>query len=163
MKRFDMSTILSALALIILIVVGCAKVQRPSLDTDSYLNRGVAYGKKGLYDQAIVDFNKAVELNPRDATAYYNRGISYGKKGQYDQAIVDFNKAIELDPRDAAAYYNRGISYEKRGQHDRAILDFTKAIEINPGMLRHTSIGGLPIFPKENTRRHGMMSLKYKI
>lgn len=129
MKRFDMSALLFALALVILIVEGCAKVQRPSLDTGSYLNRGVAYGKKG----------------------------------QYDQAIVDFNKAIELNPRDAAAYYNRGISYEKRGQHDRAILDFTKAIEINPRYAKAYINRGLPIFSKKNTRKHGMMCLKYKI
>jgi len=96
MKRFDMSTILSALALIILIVAGCAKVQRPSLDTDSYLNRGVAYGKKGQYDQAIVDFNKAIEINPRYGKAYINRGAAYFFKREYEKAWDDVSKVQDL-------------------------------------------------------------------
>jgi len=130
MKRFDMSTILSTLALIILIVAGCAKVQRPSLDTDSYLNRGVAYGKKGQYDQAIVDFNKAIELDPRDAAAYYNRGISYEKRGQHDRAILDFTKAIEINPRYAKAYINRGAAYFSKREYEKAWDDVSKVQDL---------------------------------
>ncbi len=130
MKWFDMSTFLSALALVILIVAGCAKVQKPSLDTGSYLNRGVVYGKKGQHDQAIVDFNKAIELNPRDAAAYYNRGISFGKRGLYDQAILDFTKAIVINPRYAKAYINRGAAYFFKKEYDKAWNDVSKAQDL---------------------------------
>jgi len=40
----------------------------------AYVKRGMAYHKKGQYDQAISDFNKAIELNPEYAKAYSNRG-----------------------------------------------------------------------------------------
>ena len=72
-------------------------------------NRGLAYADKEDYDRAIADYDKALELDPKDATAYNNRGFTYDKKGDYDKAIADYNKALELDPKDATAYNNRGI------------------------------------------------------
>jgi len=64
----------------------------------AYYNRGVAYGRKGEYDRALADLNKAIEINPKYAGAYNNRGKAYGLKGEYDHAIADFSKAIEIDP-----------------------------------------------------------------
>jgi tetratricopeptide (TPR) repeat protein len=65
----------------------------------AYNNRGVAHLDKRQYDQAISDYSKAIELNPKDADAYKNRGAAYLDKGQYNQAISDYNKAIELNPK----------------------------------------------------------------
>ncbi len=96
-------------------------------------NSGLDYFDKGLYDQAIADFTRAIEINPWLAEAHVNRGIAYEKKGQIDQAIADYNKAIEINPGLAESYHNRGVAYFNKGQHDQAIADFTRAIEINPG------------------------------
>src|ERR1700756_3215124 len=72
-----------------------------------YLNQGNTSYKKGLYNQAISDYNKAIEIDPKYAGAYNNRGYTYYSKDLYDQAISDYNKAIEIDPRYAGAYNNR--------------------------------------------------------
>jgi len=80
--------------------------QNESKDAKFYNNRGAAYGEKGHYDQAISDFDQAIEINPRYNKAYNNRGIVYRLKGQYDRAVSDFNKAIEINPLDAEAYNN---------------------------------------------------------
>ena len=101
-------------------------------DAKAYFNRGLAYDDKGQYDQAISDYSKAIEINPRLADAYYNRGNSYDDKGQYDQAISDYSKAIEINSEIAEAYINRGNAYSKKSQYDKAISDYSKAIEINP-------------------------------
>jgi Tfp pilus assembly protein PilF len=90
-------------------LLSCATTeQKPSESRNPkfYNNRGIAYGEKGQYDQAISDFNKAIEINPRYVKAYNNRGIIYRLKGQYEQAISDFNKAIEINPMDAQTYNN---------------------------------------------------------
>ena len=39
-----------------------------------YSNRGAVYRNKEVFDRAIKDYNKAIELNPELAEAYYNRG-----------------------------------------------------------------------------------------
>ena len=63
-----------------------------------HYKRGTALAKKGEHDQAILCFDKALEINPRFVEAYCNRGVTYDKKGEYDRAISDFNKVIEIDP-----------------------------------------------------------------
>lgn len=72
-----------------LFLAGCAVM---------YKDLGGVYVTKGQYDQAILNFNKALEMNPKYAEAYCNRGGAYLGKGRYDMAILDFNKAIEINP-----------------------------------------------------------------
>jgi tetratricopeptide (TPR) repeat protein len=117
-------------------------------DADAYYNRGVAYGHKGQYDEAISDYTKAIEMNSRHADAYYNRGTAYGHKGQHDKAISDFTKAIEINPRYAEAYYKRGYSYGEKGQFDQAIADYSKAIEIGPGHAEAYNNRGFTYYTK---------------
>ena len=103
-----------------------------AVDSETYFKRGVNYLEQGKYEQAIGNFNKAIELNPKYANAYYNRGVAYYSKGEYDKAIADYTKAIELNPKFAKAYNDRGIAYKNKGEYDKAIADYTKAIELNP-------------------------------
>jgi len=97
-----------------------------------YNNRGAVYKNKGLIDQALVDLNKALELDPTIAQAYSNRGAMYENKGLLDLALTDLNKAIELKPDYANAYNNRGVYYKDVNHLDQALLDFNKAIELEP-------------------------------
>ena len=43
----------------------------------AYFNRGFAYDKLGLYDQAIKDYSYALEIDPNNVYAYYNRGYLF--------------------------------------------------------------------------------------
>ncbi len=96
MRRLNISNFTSVLVLLIVVVLGCAEVEKPSLDAETYLNRGNAYSKKGQYDHAISDFTKAIEINPRYALAYNNRGIVMRKLGNIKMACSDAKRACEL-------------------------------------------------------------------
>ncbi len=96
----------------------------------AHTSRGTAYLKKGQYNEAIREYNKALEINPNGTVAYYNRSIAYTRTGQYDKAVSDCNKALELDPEHANSYYNRGVSYYKLGSKDQAIKDFQAAANL---------------------------------
>ena len=78
----------------------------------------------------IVDFNKAIELNPSHADAYVGRGRSYVFTGDYDKAIADLTQGIQLKP-DAFnthdAYFLRGFAYLSKGDMKRAEADRAKA------------------------------------
>jgi tetratricopeptide (TPR) repeat protein len=124
-----------------------------------YADRGRVYFLKGLYDQAIADCSKALELLPtmdiayhtradsynakrmkqeaiadyeRAAAAYIEKGIEIAKSGKYDDAIRRFNSAIKLNTKhSSSAYYHRGVAFEKKGDHLKAINDFSEAIRLN--------------------------------
>ena len=97
---------------------------------EAYFGRGLTYGILGDYERAIADYDKAIELDPKDAAAYYNRGLAYADKGEYERAIADYDKAIELDPKDANPYYGRGLIYKGQGEKEKAIADFEKFLEL---------------------------------
>lgn len=87
---------------------------------------------KGDYDEALVNCNQAVELDPKYATAYGWRGTVYSGKGNLDQAIADYSKAIELNPGYAYAYNHRGRLYREKGLKPQAIADFEKYLQLDP-------------------------------
>ena len=94
-------------------------------------NRGHTYEKRGNLDQAISDYNRALEIDPNYSDAYLNRGNAYQKRGNLAQAIPDYNKIIEMNPNYFKAYNSRGVAYQKKGNLDAAISDYSKALELN--------------------------------
>ena len=67
--------------------------------------------KKGIYDLAIADCSKAIEIDPHYISAYNTRGVVYIQKGKYDLAISDFDKCISLNPSNMIAQENRKVAY----------------------------------------------------
>jgi len=94
-------------------------------------SQGIIYIEEGKYDQAISEFNKAIEIDSRIAVSYFNRGLVYLGKGQFDEAISDFNKSIEINPRDREAYYYRGRSHYLKKEYDKSWEDVKKAQDLD--------------------------------
>jgi tetratricopeptide (TPR) repeat protein len=105
--------------------------QNPS-DASGYNVRGTALGRAGRYDQALADFNRAIEINPGFYQAYSNRALVQRKLNQNGQALADYNRSIELNPSYNEAYVGRGNLYRSQGQIDLALADFSKGIELEP-------------------------------
>src|SRR6266496_2931178 len=99
---------------------------------EDFFNRAGAKKAVGDLDGAIADYDRAIQLDPKDAAIYNNRGLAKQEKGDLDAAIVDFNRAIQLNPKDAVACGNRGSAKRDKGDLDGAILDYNRGIELNP-------------------------------
>jgi len=74
------------------------------MSATDYYNRVLNDINQSKYDLALVDFTKAIELNPNYADAYNYRGLIYYNQSKYDLALADYTKAIELNPNYVAAY-----------------------------------------------------------
>src|SRR5206468_266182 len=77
----------------------------------AYVSRGIALYKDSKYNDALNDFNKAVELRPDYPLAFFNRGALFANLKRNDEALLDFDKCIELKPDYVQAYNNRGVVY----------------------------------------------------
>jgi tetratricopeptide (TPR) repeat protein len=90
--------------------------------------RGYWKHQKGDLESALVDYDIAINLDPRNVEGYDYRADVYQDQGELDHAIADYNMSIGINPTYAAAYYSRGRVYEKKGQIDRAVADYKSAL-----------------------------------
>ena len=112
-------------------------------------NQGVYLQQQGQHEEAIAEYDEAIQLNPQYVDAYTNRGIAHQNLGQYERAIQDYDEAIRLNPKDTLAYNNRGSVYHTLGQLQRAIQDYDEAIRLDPQLagaygnrgVAHSSLG----------------------
>ena len=104
----------------------------PAISAETYVLRGNANYKLGLYDAAISDYDMAIRLKSDDAGAYNNRGTAKAELGQYFPAISDYDMAIRLEPDYVFAYYNRGNTRYDLKQYAAAISDYDMAIHLKP-------------------------------
>jgi tetratricopeptide (TPR) repeat protein/V8-like Glu-specific endopeptidase len=105
-------------------------VQSPTLTADDYFVSAYQKYEHGNYQEALIDYNQVIALNPNYAEAHYNRGIlKYEKLNDYLGAVADYNRAISLNPNLALAHRNRGV-LKKNQLTDLA--DYDRAIALNP-------------------------------
>jgi regulator of sirC expression with transglutaminase-like and TPR domain len=95
----------------------------------AYYNRGLAYINVENYQQAVLDLNKSIEINPQ-ANAYVARGFAYDRLGNYPQALLDYDKAIEINPSYGLAYTNRGNTYYMLGERKKAVSDLKEGARL---------------------------------
>jgi tetratricopeptide (TPR) repeat protein len=82
----------------------------------------------GLFNAAIIKFDRAI-LNDREfGAAYAWRGRSYFELGEYQQAVTDLNQALLRDDTVVDYYRWRGDSYIGLGIYTPAISDFEQVV-----------------------------------
>lgn len=97
-----------------------------------YNNLGHYLRRQNLPDQALENYNKAIQLEPTKAQPYNNRGKIYFDHGEIDKALADYNKCIELEPNHVNALANRGAAFGMKQEWEKALNDLNKAIELEP-------------------------------
>ena len=98
----------------------------------AYYNRGIANLGIKNYEDAVLDFTKEIEINPKNDSAYYQRAIAQAKLEHNSAALEDYTKALELNPKNADYYADRAAFISKtNGDLDKALEDINKAIDLD--------------------------------
>ena len=102
-------------------------------DYEYFFNRAQEKFELADYEEAILDYNKALELSPSEISLVYSmRGNAKRNLNDFDGAILDQNKALDFEPLYADGYFNRAIAKFKKGDFDGAINDYSQVVNINP-------------------------------
>jgi Flp pilus assembly protein TadD len=122
-----------------LLIHGCSAIIRAGPNTPdiarAFVNRGRALFDTAQYDDAIRDFDSAINYDPNYPEALNGRALAYAGKGDFDRAVKDFDQAVQLDPNYAIALFNRGILLRIMGRESEAAQSFAKAKEAGPRLL----------------------------
>lgn len=102
-----------------------------------YFYRAVAYQAMEEFNNAMLDYTKSLQINPKMTDAYYNRAkIILGRKDidnpDINAAIKDLEAALALDEKFLDALYAIAAAHKKLGNYETALSYLDKLISIEP-------------------------------
>jgi tetratricopeptide (TPR) repeat protein len=100
-------------------------------DAGAYNNLGVLYFRKGLTDEAIVAFSRALALDERMGVARRNLEIAYGESGILERRLHELEERLRANPEDLEALVQSGIAEKTAGRLERAHSLFQRAIALD--------------------------------
>lgn len=96
---------------------------------------GSYYGSKKMFDMAIEENNKALELDPNYGASINSLGYIYSAMGDYDKAIEYFERYARVFPGDANPFDSMGDVYFQMGLIDEALAKYKEAIDVEPDFV----------------------------
>ncbi|TFG22867.1 MAG: tetratricopeptide repeat protein [Promethearchaeota archaeon] len=124
------------------------------------------------FDEAILIFNRIIELEPNNYRAYYNLGITFQNLNLVENALKAYQTAIKINPDYYFCFYNIGLIYEEKQDFIKAVEYHKKALKIEPnfryaqqaiGELRDITEKGLEPVDCDQFRSLMLMSNKVRI
>ena len=105
-----------------------------------YFYRAAAFQALENFDEAILDYTKALQLNNKMVDAYYNRAkILLSRKDiknpDISRAVSDLEKALELDSNFVDALYALAAAQKKLGNFQECIKYLDKVLELQPDFI----------------------------
>ena len=97
-----------------------------------HMRLGYYYFQKERYDEAIQEFNKALELDPNLGIAYLWLGGTYARMENYNKAIKILEKYASVSAGDASPFDSMANVFFKMGRLDEAIAKYKEALAVKP-------------------------------
>jgi tetratricopeptide (TPR) repeat protein len=105
----------------------------PANKGEIFVARGKLYLFGGRMEPAIVDFDAALRIYPRDTDALEYRGLAYRLQGQTDRALEDLSKAIKLGIATPELLSSRCWARAAAGRElDEALADCSESLRQRP-------------------------------
>ncbi|MEW6067540.1 MAG: tetratricopeptide repeat protein [Nitrospirota bacterium] len=112
------------------ILISCASTEEAgNVDkATAHYQIGLSYYNEDKIQMAYIEFQKAIEFNPKNKDVFNLIGIIHLLNFEdYQKAMDFFKKAIKIDPKFSEAHNNLGRAYEKMGRFNDAIDAYKKA------------------------------------
>ena len=107
-------------------------------DAGAHNNLGVLYYQKGLVAEAITQFLRALELDPKMQVAQANLEIAYHANGYYDRRVEELHERLRRRPDDRDARWELARTHASLGHHGEAhVSEYWTMLQHLPGAQRH--------------------------
>ena len=93
---------------------------------------GSALYDQEKYDEAIVEFLKAVDLEPENPLYHANLAVAYHDANMLEQALERYQRAAVLDPRDTTCRLNMGHLYTSMEDKEKARECYRQVVALAP-------------------------------
>lgn len=86
----------------------------------------------GNTKEALVHYNRILDIDPNDVKAQLKIGNILGKHGKYSEAIEHYDKVLEINDYDILALINKGLALHYLERYDDAIKCYKIILDKNP-------------------------------
>jgi tetratricopeptide (TPR) repeat protein len=101
-------------------------------DPGAQNNLGVVYYRRGMFDDAIAAFSRALALDERMRVARRNLEIAYGESGLPERRVGELDRRLSENPDDIGLLVESGIAEKTAGHLDEAEAKFRRALASDP-------------------------------
>ena len=101
-------------------------------DPGAQNNLGVLYYRRGMFDDAIQAFSRALALDERMRVARRNLEIAYGESGLLERRVAELEDRLRDNPEDIGLLVESGIAEKTAGHLDEAEAKFRRALAYDP-------------------------------
>src|SRR5947208_2508175 len=117
-------------AFLLIGMIGCKT--DPEVAKRRYLESGQRYFDKGQYQEASIQYRKALQIDPRYADGYYHLGLADLKLREWQDAYKAFNQVILLEPANINAHTELFSLYLSGHQYTEAQQEADTLVTLDP-------------------------------
>src|SRR5271165_4703542 len=153
-NRYVISIAMALLAVLLVGATGCKS--NPEKAKKKYLESGLSYVDKKQYDAAVIQFKKALQVDPKYSEAHYQLGMTYLRQQSQDpqrvkDAYIELHQAAELDPNNLKARLEMG-NVQWAGRHFKQAEDQARyVIQRDPNNADAYTLLGTALFAQKDT------------
>ena len=106
--------------------------EQEMIAASNYLKEGMAAHAQKNYNEAIRNYQLAVEIDATSAEPFFKMGNAFYELNRYDEAITSYEKALALQPDYTDVLFNLGNSYLEKGNYPKAINAYERVLASDP-------------------------------
>lgn len=131
--------------LLALFITSCASAPKESdiNRAEAHFTLGLSNIARGDLNDAYIEFQKAIKLNPVHKEALNYLGYITARFKKYDEAVVFYERAIAIDRQYSDAMNNLGVLYLETENWDEAVKYFTMALDNTMYLAPETAYSNL--------------------
>ena len=96
---------------------------------------GIAFSQVGRTQEAIDQYNAALQINPNYVEARNDLGIALGQQGRTQEAIDQYKAVLQFNPNLPKTHNNLGIALCQLKRNEEGIAEFRAALQLNPSYV----------------------------
>jgi tetratricopeptide (TPR) repeat protein len=135
----------------IFLAVGAGCKGNPEKAKKKYLESGQGYADKKQYDAAVIQFKKALQVDPKFAEAHYQLGLTYLRQQKVREGYGELRQAADLDPKNVKARLEMGNVLWAVRQYKEAEKQANDVIALDPDNPDAYSLLGTILFAQKDT------------